>query len=153
MQHITFVMLQIVPKGKTLKLSKYFDTITDRNIITVSNPSIEKFNNLLIVCTQLDIVRDYFGVIIVTSGLRPAKPHNYSQHQDGYAVDFVPKSLEFRRVFDWIRFNMKFDQLILEKDKDGNQWIHFSYKSAGNRKMAMLGYYDKETKQIEYKSA
>jgi len=141
-------------KGLTLKISEYFDTITDRNIITIANPTNQQWKNLIHTCKQLDIVRGEFGALIVTSGLRPAKAHHYSQHQDGHAVDFVPKSLEFQRVFDWIRFNMKFDQLILEKDQHGNQWIHFSYKDDNtNRKMALLGYWDKHTKQMEYKSA
>jgi hypothetical protein len=136
-----------------LKLSKYFDTITDSNIITVANPTLDKFDNLVNVCNQLDLIRAEFGILIVSSGLRPAKAHNYSQHQDGFAVDFMPKSLEFKKIFDWIRFNMKFDQLILEKDQHGNQWIHFSYKKEGNRKMALIGYYDYKSNQMEYKSA
>jgi hypothetical protein len=48
---------------------------------------------------------------------------------------------------------MVFDQVILEKDQNGNQWIHFSYVKTGNRKMALYGYWDKRTKQMEYKSA
>ena len=135
-----------------MELSRYFNTITDPKIITIGNPTNQQWKNLISVCSQLDIVRDMFGALIVTSGLRPAKAHNYSQHQDGLAVDFVPSSREFQRVFDWIRFNMKFDQLILEKNQHGNQWIHFSF-SDKNRQMALYGYWDKRTKQMEYRSA
>ena len=136
-----------------MELSRYFNTISDPKIITIGNPTNQQLKNLLNTCRHLDIVRDEFGVLIVTSGLRPAKAHNYSQHQDGLAVDFVPKSKEFDRLFDWIRFNMKFDQLILEKDQSGNRWLHFSYCNDKNRQMALYGYYDKKTKQMEYKSA
>ena len=136
-----------------MKLSKYFDTITDKQLVTVANPDNQKWKNLIAVCTEADKIREQFGVLIVTSGLRPAKAHNYSQHQDGHAIDFVPKSREFQRVFDWVRFNLVFDQVILEKDQDGNQWIHFSYVKTGNRKMAMYSYWDVKTEQMEYKSA
>lgn len=136
-----------------MQLSKYFDTITDRSLVTVANPDNQKWKNLIATCEQADKIREFAGVLIITSGLRPAKAHNYSQHQDGHAIDFVPKSREFQRVFDWIRFNLVFDQVILEKDQYGNQWIHFSYVKTGNRKMALYGYWDKVTKQMEYKSA
>jgi len=135
-----------------MELSKYFNTITDKNIITIVNPTNEQISNLVEVSKRLDAVREEFGVLIVTSGLRPAKAHNYSQHQDGKAIDFIPKSKEFDRVFDWIRFNMNFDQLILEKDQNGNRWIHFSYSTDKNRQMALYGYWDKRTKQMEYRS-
>lgn len=136
-----------------MKVSKYFDTITDKQLVTVANPDNQKWKNLIAVCTEADKIRDQFGALLVTSGLRPAKAHNYSQHQDGHAIDFIPKSREFQKVFDWIRFNMVFDQVILEKDQYGNQWIHFSYVKTGNRRMALYGYWDNQTKQMEYKSA
>lgn len=135
-----------------MKLSKYFDTVTDKQLITVCNPSNQAWKNLIATCEQADKIREFAGALIVTSGLRSAK-QSYSQHQDGHAIDFVPKSREFQKVFDWIRFNLTFDQVILERNEAGNQWIHFSYVNTGNRKMALYGYWDKRTNQMEYKSA
>jgi len=136
-----------------MKLSKYFDTDTEPVLITVKNPTDKQIENFKYTCESADEIREYAGVLVATSGLRPKKS-SYSQHQDGMAMDFVPKSMNIKKVFEYIRFRMLFDQIILEKNKNGNRWIHFSIRKDGkNRKMALLGYWDEETKQMEYKSA
>lgn len=57
-----------------------------------------------------------------------------SQHCKGEAIDFTAGNKEDnKKIFDWAKANLKFDQLIWEND---GQWLHISYSMAGNRNMA-----------------
>jgi hypothetical protein len=53
----------------------------------------------------------------------------------GEAVDFViapnKKDITIEKVYNWIRDNLEYDQLILEKGRTIT-WIHFSYKKIIN---------------------
>lgn len=50
-----------------------------------------------------------------------------SQHIQGEAIDFDCNA-DNKKVFDWIRKNIEFDQLIWEYGSDGEpDWIHISY--------------------------
>jgi hypothetical protein len=136
-----------------MRISKYFDTETDRSMITVTNPTLEQISNLtyLHACI-VDKVREKFGAIIETSGLRPAK-QKYSQHQDGLAADIVPGKANIHEVFEWIRDNLVFDQIILETNKQGSKWIHISLTKAGNRKQSLLGVWSNESNEMKYITA
>ena len=134
-------------------MSEYFDTKTDAKLVTVEFPNEKMLSNLKFVCEMLDRARKKFGVFIVTSGLRKATGSK-SNHPKGECIDFVPTESSIKDVFEWIRWNLVYDQVILEKNKEGNEWIHYSIKKdGGNRKMALIGYWDEGTKQMEYKSA
>jgi hypothetical protein len=41
-------------------------------------------------------------------------------------------------VAEWIRDNLEFDQMILERNEKGNQWLHISYKRTGSNRMEVL---------------
>lgn len=57
-----------------------------------------------------------------------------SQHCKGEAIDFTTGNKEDnKKIFDWAKANLKFDQLIWENNGD---WIHISYSMAGNRNMS-----------------
>lgn len=65
-----------------------------------------------------------------------------SQHMamDGAAMDiddtFGHKTN--KEMFDWIKVNLTFDQLIYEFGDDNNPaWIHVSYRKHGNRKQVL----------------
>lgn len=126
-------------------MSKYFNDKTDRELVTVSNPTAKQLAALELTCLELDMVRDHWKVpFVVTSGLRKPKA-KYSQHEDGYAIDFIPKG-DINAIFQWmVRFSA-YDQLILESKittvggtNKVVRWIHISYKETGNRHEAWTG--------------
>jgi hypothetical protein len=60
-------------------------------------------------------------------------------HPKGQAADFEIPGVDNLEVFEWIRDNCKFDQLIQEGYRQGEPnsgWIHVSYRPAGNRNEA-----------------
>lgn len=88
--------------------------------------------------------RDYFGKpLAVTSGYRSQELNDLiggskrSQHSKGEALDLdadVYGGLTNRELFEYIKDNLDFDQLIYEFGDDENpDWVHCSYKSEGNR--------------------
>lgn len=90
----------------------------------------------------LDPLRERFGrPIIVNSGFRcpelnkAVKGAATSQHVKGEAADLDTGTKEGnKKLFDIIRKELPFDQLIDEK---GFSWVHVSYKKAGNRKQIL----------------
>ena len=59
-----------------------------------------------------------------------------SQHLKGEAADITAGSREEnRKLFEYIRENLPFDQLIDEKNFS---WVHVSYKRDGNNRKQIL---------------
>lgn len=60
-----------------------------------------------------------------------------SDHMKGAAIDMdaiESTGLTNKEIFDWIKSNLKFDQLIWEYGtKKQPAWVHCSYKEQGNR--------------------
>ena len=58
-----------------------------------------------------------------------------SQHMKGEAADINigGDMAKGKRIFDYIRRNLHFDQLIWEHNKQGVYWVHVSYCKEGNR--------------------
>lgn len=58
-----------------------------------------------------------------------------SQHMTGEAADINIDGdmAKGKRIFDYIRRNLPFDQLIWEHNKAGVYWVHVSYCKEGNR--------------------
>ena len=105
--------------------------------------AIVKKNMNTLVNKLLDPLREKVGAIRINSGYRtPA--HNKqiggatnSQHCKGEAVDMFPLEKDIDEVFSIIIRELKYDQVILEKNNAGARWIHISYKADGNRQKAM----------------
>jgi hypothetical protein len=93
--------------------------------------------------TVLDVVREQFGPLTITSGYRPptanAEAHGQSNSEHIYtsrkcAADFlVDDGTDFivgteRKAFDWMRNNpdLPYHQLILEHGADGSSVVHVS---------------------------
>lgn len=90
----------------------------------------------------LQPLRDHFDEPIkIGSGYRCEKLNkavggvSNSQHMKGEAVDLCidGNKTKGKKWFDYIRYNLDFDQLIWEHNKKGSYWVHVSYKKAGNR--------------------
>ena len=130
-----------------MKITKNF-TLTE---LTKTSTGIENKPNrqqvaaLITLCGKvLQPARDLYGKPInVTSGFRSVAVNTAvggvrnSQHLLGEAVDITTYSrASNKQLFEIIRDNLNFDQLINERDFS---WIHVSYKSLGeNRKQVLI---------------
>jgi zinc D-Ala-D-Ala carboxypeptidase len=81
-------------------------------------------------------VREHFGITRITSGYRCKELNEAiggsqtSQHSKGQAVDFECDKADNLVIAQWIRDNLKFDQLISEFYETGDPssgWIHVSW--------------------------
>lgn len=86
----------------------------------------------------LDPLRAWYGKpITVNSGYRSPELNKAvggsksSQHMKGEAADITAGSKEEnKRLFEYIKEHLPFDQLI---DESNFSWVHVSYKSSNNR--------------------
>jgi zinc D-Ala-D-Ala carboxypeptidase len=93
-------------------------------------------------------IREHFGVPIhLSSGYRSAALNkaiggsSSSQHCTGEAIDIDMDgtSITNKQVFDFIRENVNFDQMIWEFGTDTNpDWVHVSYESTGKQRKQVL---------------
>ena len=129
-----------------MKLSKNFilqefvatKTGLDNQITSEALTNIE-----FLVKNLLQPLRDAFGSPIkITSGYRSVEVNKavggskYSQHTKGEAVDIVTN--DNKAIFDLIKNNFNFDQLIWEYGTDEQPaWVHVSLKKTGNRKQVI----------------
>lgn len=112
-------------------------------------------------------LRDAFGCpIYVSSGYRGPELNRAiggakrSQHMEGRALDLdadVFGRCTNAEIFEWIRENVTFDQLVWEfGDDDNPNWVHVSYVHDGvNRKRCLKACRDDEGKtyyEVMFKS-
>lgn len=109
-------------------------------------------------------VREHFGVPIhISSGYRSKALNTAvggslsSQHCTGEAIDIDMDgaSITNKQVFDFIRENVNFDQMIAEFPINGNPaWVHVSYESTGKQRKQILvaKKVGSATKYISYKT-
>lgn len=127
----------------------------------ISNvPEIAIIQNMKHVAENIfEKVRSHFGQPIkVTSfyrspGLNKAIGGSAtSQHCKGEAMDLdgdVYGSPSNRQIFEFIRDNLMFDQMIIEGIVDGQiAWVHCSLKKTGNRKEIKFMYHSKNGKVV-----
>ena len=75
-------------------------------------------------------INSFYRSPLLNQAIRGAKN---SQHVKGEAIDIsAGSSTENKKLFDWLKDNVEFDQLINEY---GYRWIHISYKISDNRNM------------------
>lgn len=125
-----------------MNLSKNFtlEELTKTDTGLSNTPTLQAKQALVeLVQNVLQPARDILGLpITVTSGYRNEAVNkavggaSTSQHRKGEAADLVCK--DNKRLFDVIRNNFVFDQLIWEfGNSEQPQWVHVSYKTQGNR--------------------
>jgi hypothetical protein len=93
-------------------------------------------------------IRDHFGAPIhLSSGYRSAALNkavggsSSSQHCKGEAIDIDMDgtAITNKQIFDFIKANLNFDQLIWEFGTDTNpDWVHVSYNSDGAQRKQIL---------------
>ena len=111
----------------------------------ISNqPNKQETTALIKLCGKvLQPARDlYGGAIYVNSGYRSLAVNKAvggartSQHMRGEAADITVHSKEGnKKLFEFIRDNLSFDQLIDERDFS---WIHVSYRSEQENRNQIL---------------
>lgn len=108
-----------------------------------NTPSQEIIENLTkLVEAVLDPLREWYGQpIFVNSGYRCEELNkavggaSTSQHTKGMAADISVRSKDGnKKLFDYIKDNLPFDQLIGESDFS---WVHVSFKENNNRKQVL----------------
>jgi hypothetical protein len=125
------------------------ETAKRRGISNMPTPEhIENFKKLAENVFQP--IRDHFGVPIhLSSGYRSAALNkavggaSSSQHSKGEAIDIdmdgSANGVNNKMVFDFIKANVNFDQLIAEFPVNGNPaWVHVSYNGDGAQRKQIL---------------
>jgi hypothetical protein len=74
---------------------------------------------------------------------RAVKGSATSQHCTGEAIDIdmdgTPNGVTNKMVFNYIKDNLEFDQMIWEFGNDSNpDWVHVSYESTGKQRKQVL---------------
>ena len=139
-----------------MKLSKYVslaevtrsDTAKRKGID--NSPTAEHLENLKVISEEVfDKVREYFGVpLFISSGYRSAALNkaiggsSTSDHNLGRAIDLDQdghgNGVTNADVFNYIKSNLEFDQLIWEFGTDKNpDWVHVGYRKGANRKQIL----------------
>ena len=129
----------------------------------ISNqPLPEHLENMKILATNVfEPIREHFGVpIYVSSGYRSEalnkaiKGSKTSQHCKGKAIDIDMDGsglISNKDVFEFIRHNLVFDQLIWEfGDTNNPDWVHVSYASHNRGQVLKAIKKGKTTKYIPY---
>lgn len=121
-------------------------TATRNKIINV--PNAEQLICMQVVATKcFDVVREHFGVPLrVSSFFRNLLLNNSiggvksSQHCKGQAIDMQGMGgVTNKMIFDFIKENLDFDQLIWEFGNDENPaWVHVSYVSPEKNRKQIL---------------
>lgn len=130
-----------------------------------NSPTPQHLENLKKLATNIfQPIRDHFKTpIIISSGYRSEKLNRLvpgtsivSQHSQGEALDIDMDGTKItnKQVFDFIKDNLEFDQLIWEfGDIFNPAWVHVSYESSGKQRKQVLRAIKKNntTKYIPYK--
>lgn len=140
-----------------MKLSEHLDLAevvrsdsAKRNGIS-NMPTAEHINNFKKLAENIfEPIRKHFrSPIIISSGYRSKELNAIiggsatSQHCFGEAIDIdmdgTPNGVTNKMVFNFIKDNLKFDQLIYEFGNDSNpDWVHVSYESSGKQRGQVL---------------
>lgn len=131
--------------SKNLTLGEVSKSATAIKYGISNKPTGEHLSSLMLVAQKVfQPVRTHFNKpIAITSGYRSKALNDIiggasgSQHSKGEALDLdadVYGGLENYQIFNYIKDNLAFDQLIWEFGDDENPaWVHVSYKETGNR--------------------
>jgi hypothetical protein len=135
--------------SKNLSLAEVMrsETAKRKGISNMPTPEhIENFKKLAENVFQP--IREHFGVPIhISSGYRSKALNTAvggslsSQHCSGEAIDIDMDgtSVTNAQIFNYIKDNLNFDQMIWEFGTDSNpDWVHVSYESTGEQRKQIL---------------
>jgi zinc D-Ala-D-Ala carboxypeptidase len=110
-----------------------------------NTPTSEHLENIKILCEKvLEPIRLRFGSINISSGYRGKMLNHFiggsvnSDHCVGRAADIdmddSGTGVTNKEIFDYIKDNLEFDQLINEFNY---AWVHVGYRQGANRKQVL----------------
>jgi hypothetical protein len=110
-----------------------------------NTPTSEHLENLKVLCEKvLEPIRLRFGSINISSGYRGKMLNHFiggsvnSDHCLGRAADIdmddSGTGVTNKEIFDYIKDNLEFDQLINEFNYS---WVHVGYRQGANRKQVL----------------
>lgn len=135
-----------------LTLKEVTSSNTAKRLGISNEPTPEHLNNLKLVSEKIfEPIRNHFDKPIkVSSGYRSKELNSVtpgasltSQHCSGEALDLdqddMNTGITNKMVFNYIKDNLNFDQLIYEFGTDSNpDWVHVSYESTGKQRKQIL---------------
>lgn len=135
--------MQKISNNITFKEAVFSNTAIKNNIPNI--PGDEEMRAMEIVADKIfQPVRDHFGVSIYISSFFRSKELNKriggsstSDHMRGQAIDMdadVYGVITNAQIFNFIKENLEFNQLIWEYGTDENpNWVHASYVEGSNK--------------------
>ena len=135
--------------SKNLALAEVMRSETAKRKGISNMPTPEHIENFKLLAENVfQPIREHFGVpIILSSGYRSKELNTAvggalsSQHCTGEAIDIDMDGTTVKNaeVFNFIKDNLNFDQLIWEFGTDSNpDWVHVSYESTGKQRKQIL---------------
>jgi hypothetical protein len=124
-EHITFEEATQSATAKKMNIANIPNVEELACMVTVANECFEKIRAWY---SKPIRINSFFRCVELNKLVGGARN---SQHVKGEAIDIDAGSLsENRKIFDWCKKNLVFDQLIWEY---GGEWIHISFKKGMNR--------------------
>ena len=135
--------------SKHLSLAEVMRSETAKRKGISNMPTPEHLENFKLLAEKVfEPIREHFGVPIhISSGYRSKALNTAiggsltSQHCSGEAIDIDMDgtSITNAQVFNYIKDNLVFDQMIWEFGTDKNpDWVHVSYESTGKQRKQIL---------------
>ena len=119
----------------------------DKLGIKNNNPNLHHIDNMKLLAEKVfEPLREHFNVPINVSSVfrslalnQALKGSITSQHCSGQAMDIDSTTPSNKEIFDFIKKNLEFDQLLAEFPTKGNpNWVHVSYSNTKNRKQILV---------------
>jgi len=136
-----------------MKISKHlsfeecvYSSTAEKMGIRNDNPNLSVIENMKELANSVfEPIRDHFKAPIHVSSVfrslslnQAVKGSITSQHCSGNAMDIDSKKPTNKEIFDYIKENLEFDQLIWEFGNDKEpDWVHVSYSKEKNRKQIL----------------
>ena len=137
--------------SKHLALAEVIRSETAKRNGISNMPTEQHIANFKILAEKIfEPIREHFGFPIhISSGYRSKELNSCikgsltSQHCSGEAIDIdmdgSANGITNKMVFDYIKENLNFDQLIFEFGNETNpDWVHVSYESTGKQRKQVL---------------
>ncbi len=137
--------------SKHLSLAEVTRSETAKRKGISNQPTPEHLENFKLLAEKVfEPIRLHFGSPInISSGYRSLALNKAvggsktSQHCSGEAIDIdmdgSSNGITNKMIFDFIKDNLQFDQLIWEMGNDSNpDWVHVSYESSGKQRKQIL---------------
>jgi hypothetical protein len=131
------------------ELAEFIRSSTAKRAGISNMPTDAHLENIKLLCEKvLEPIRVHFArPIILSSGYRSSALNravggsSSSQHCSGEAadIDMDGTNVTNTQIFNYIKDNLEFDQLIWEFGTDTNpDWVHVSYESNGRQRKQIL---------------